>query len=133
MAKRRSSRNDDIGTLIGLVVVFFALVYVFWSQIVAWFETLVNAMIQNIIAFLIGLGEFLLEVGLPLYLGYLAGNKLLERQYITSGWGIALCIIFLILFSYVGSGLTGIFIGLIAWGIIGAFAIDKWNDAGLSF
>ncbi len=127
----RSSRNNDIGTLIGLIIFIIAFLWVFRQQVYTIIVSALKAALINFISFIVAIGEFLIIVTLPLGLGYLFAKWLMENNHLTSGWGLVICVIFLILFSYTSLGLVGIFIGLIAWGMIGAFGIDKVNDSGM--
>lgn len=127
----KSSRNNDIGTLIGLIIFIIAFLWVFRQQVYTIIVSTLKAALINFISFLVAIGEFLIIVILPLGLGYLFAKWLMENNHLTSGWGLVICVIFLILFSYTSLGLVGIFIGLIAWGMIGAFGIDKVNDSGM--
>jgi len=94
-------------------------------------HTFLEAMLAGIISSVIGIGEFLLTVGLPLCLGYFIGAELLKRQSITSGWGIVICAVFLWVFSYIGSGTIGSSIGFIAWGMVIVFGVDKFGEMGV--
>lgn len=131
MAKRKSSTGEDILSLIFVILVIAIFAWSFRSLIISWLINLFDVMVNGLISFVIGVVEFLLLVILPIYLGYLAGVRLLEERHITSGWGIILCVIFLYIFSNFDFGYIGLFIGFIVWGILGTFTIDKWNDSGI--
>ena len=109
-------KNDDLGAAIGLIIAALVFVYVYWSSIVAWIKMKVAEFVNGLIAaswaFVVGL----IELGVPLVIGWYVGEYLIEEQHwedwIVAGLGIVIGIVvpwfvygYLALLSFVGWGM----------------------------
>ncbi len=108
--------NDDLADAIALILVVLIFAWVYRATIIAWLEQQIANAISGAISFLETLIIALIELGIPLIIGYYIAEKLIDDYY-WEDWKITIIAIAIIFGA--SHFLTGFFFlaTLIGWGM----------------